>query len=274
MFRTQNDQDGIMDTAFTEKEKILVVEGGPGFTEEIMDYAIQLGARTGCGIMAVNIYNSAEGNSVSGTLTGNGIAIPESFAKTSFRCAADFGKKAEKAGVLFRHRVRSGNVGDEVWTLTHSLKRVDLIIADQDSDYEEITGRVSVPVFRIESDSNGLKKKNGGLMAGASSGNRKEYVVKTAIYGAISAALYAAVFMNSEIVMKYFTKGGLYSALPIATVFIFSFAHGGFTGNLWSMLGIEAVTPQIQKKTEEVVRVSKVREVAGTTARKRPQASI
>jgi hypothetical protein len=55
-----------------------------------------------------------------------------------------------------------------------------------------------------------------------------------------SAALYAAVFLNSDTVMQYFTKGGLYSALPIATVFVFSFMHGSFASSFWSMLGIEA----------------------------------
>lgn len=259
-----------MDTAFTEKEKILVVEGGPGFTEEIMEYAIQLAARTKCGIMAVNIYEEEKEK----TFPGEMIPIPEGFARISFGCAGDFAKKAGKAGIQFRHRVRSGRVGDEVWTLTHSLKRVDFIIADRDSDYEKITGRVSVPVFRIQGDSNSLKKKSGGFMAGAGSENKKKVIVKTAVYGAITAALYAGVFMNTDVVMEYFTKGGIYAALPIVTVFIFSFAHGGFTGNLWTMLGIEAVTPQIQKKTEEVVRVSKVREVAGTSNRTRPRAGI
>ena len=55
-----------------------------------------------------------------------------------------------------------------------------------------------------------------------------------------SVALYAAVFTNSDTVMKYFTKGGIFAALPIVTVFAFSFVHGAFASNLWSLLGIEA----------------------------------
>ena len=62
----------------------------------------------------------------------------------------------------------------------------------------------------------------------------------TAIFGLITAALYAAIFLNTGLVMKYFTKGGLYALLPVGTAFLFSFIHGAFTGNFWSALGIEA----------------------------------
>jgi hypothetical protein len=44
--------------------------------------------------------------------------------------------------------------------------------------------------------------------------------------------------------MQFFTKGGYYAALPIATVFVFSFAHGAFASSLWSVLGIEPLTKQ------------------------------
>jgi hypothetical protein len=33
----------------------------------------------------------------------------------------------------------------------------------------------------------------------------------------------------------------VYAVLPIGTVFVFSFAHGAFAHNLWSVLGIEAI---------------------------------
>jgi len=73
-------------------------------------------------------------------------------------------------------------------------------------------------------------------------------VGKTICYGILSAALYAAVFSYSDVVLQLFTKGGVYAALPIATVFVFSFAYGAFASNLWSVLGIEAVTHQPAKR--------------------------
>ena len=69
---------------------------------------------------------------------------------------------------------------------------------------------------------------------------RKKPVVKTIAFGVLTAAFYAAVFWKSDALMKFFTRGGLYAALPIATAIIFSFAHGAFASSLWSLLGIHA----------------------------------
>lgn len=87
---------------------------------------------------------------------------------------------------------------------------------------------------------------------------------KTLVYGLLAAGLYAAIFWQEDLVMKYFTRGGWYAALPIATVFIFSLAHGSFANYLWSALGIEAT----RKKT--AVRPEKARPVE----RKRPRLGL
>ena len=69
---------------------------------------------------------------------------------------------------------------------------------------------------------------------------RKKALKGTVIFGLITAAFYLAVFLNSDLVMKYFTKGGIYAFLPVSAAFLVSFIHGAFTGNFWSALGIEA----------------------------------
>ena len=93
--------------------------------------------------------------------------------------------------------------------------------------------------------------------------SRSKLFGKTIGLGLGVAALYAAVFTNSATVMKYFTKGGIYAALPIVTVFAVSFVHGAFASNLWSLLGIEAT-----KKTQP--RVAPKR----PAPRKRPRPQI
>ncbi len=100
--------------------------------------------------------------------------------------------------------------------------------------------------------------------------NKKKPIGKLLGYGAISAALYVAVFTNADTVTNYFTRGGWYAALPILTVFVFSFAHGAFASNLWSFMGINAVQKDvkvvtIEKSAQDDVRTQKV-------ARKRPRA--
>ena len=93
--------------------------------------------------------------------------------------------------------------------------------------------------------------------------SRSKLLGKTIGLGLGAAALLAAVFTHTDTVMKYFTKGGIYAALPIATVFVFSFVHGAFASNLWSLLGIEAT-----KKTQP--RVAPTR----PAQRKRPRPQI
>ena len=77
-------------------------------------------------------------------------------------------------------------------------------------------------------------------MASASEIGKKRTIVKTIVFGALSATLYALFFVNASELMPYYTKGLYYAALPIATAFLFSFVHGTFASNIWVLLGIEA----------------------------------
>jgi len=63
--------------------------------------------------------------------------------------------------------------------------------------------------------------------------------------GSASSACYGLLFAFEEEVMLAFTRiDGAYPALPILTAFVFSFAHGAFTGYFWEVLGITARRPQ------------------------------
>lgn len=75
-------------------------------------------------------------------------------------------------------------------------------------------------------------------------GKKKPYG-KLIIMGIISIALYMALFMNQDAINSYFGRGGMYAFLPIVIAFILSFIHGSFTGNFWTVLGVEAA----KKKT-------------------------
>jgi len=65
--------------------------------------------------------------------------------------------------------------------------------------------------------------------------------------GVISISLYVLLLSKQDVLNDYFGRGGLYAFLPIITAFIFSIVHGSFTGNFWTLLGIEAA-----KKKKEV----------------------
>lgn len=82
---------------------------------------------------------------------------------------------------------------------------------------------------------------------------KSTYIAKTVVYGLASAALYFLAFSNEATIMNYFTRGGAYAALPIATVFVFSFVHAAFAGNLWASLGINA-RKGAEKRAEKTAR--------------------
>lgn len=62
--------------------------------------------------------------------------------------------------------------------------------------------------------------------------------------GAASALCYVLLFTYQKEVMAAFTRtDGWYPLLPVVTAFVFSLAHGAFTGYFWEVLGITARQP-------------------------------
>ena len=84
-------------------------------------------------------------------------------------------------------------------------------------------------------------------MASSQGSSKKKPYAAAIIMGIASLALYAGLLTQQGVINEYFTKGGVYAFLPIAAAFIFSFVHGNFTGNFWTVLGVEA-----SKKKKEV----------------------
>ena len=66
--------------------------------------------------------------------------------------------------------------------------------------------------------------------------------------GVISIGMYVALLTNQDLLNSSFAKGGLYAFLPILTAFLFSFVHGSFTGNFWTVLGVEAARKKKEAK--------------------------
>ncbi|KAF0146075.1 MAG: hypothetical protein FD156_443 [Nitrospirae bacterium] len=84
-------------------------------------------------------------------------------------------------------------------------------------------------------------------MAAYNENVKKKPYGKLIIAGIVSVGLYYILLMKQDVVNSYFGLGGVYAFLPILTAFLFSFVHGSFTGNFWTVLGIEAA-----KKKKEV----------------------
>ena len=71
---------------------------------------------------------------------------------------------------------------------------------------------------------------------------------KTALLGAVSVGMYVLLLTKQDFINGTFAQGGLFAFLPIVTAFLFSFVHGGFTGNFWSSLGVEASKKKVEVK--------------------------
>lgn len=76
-------------------------------------------------------------------------------------------------------------------------------------------------------------------MADSRGNPKKKPYGKAVFWGIISAIAYVTLFMSQNTVMSYFTRGSWYCALPIISVFFFSFVHGSFCSYLLSVMGIE-----------------------------------
>jgi hypothetical protein len=221
------------------RRKILVVGKEYAFTPAVMEYAVGLAQRLGYDLIGMNLNPGLE-------LTG------KFFSPYNQHLRAKFSQRARVAweqvrpglqqqGIHCDHLVGFSEVAAAVKDLNHKVKRIDFVITDVGIKSEEITGEIPLPVFSISGYEGEM------VMAQEQGVNRRKLMGRTIVLGLGAAALYAAVFLNIGTVMKYFTKGGAYAALPVATVFVFSFVHGAFASNLWSLLGIEA-TKKVQPR--------------------------
>ena len=243
-----------------QRRKTLVLSKGDLFTEEAMDYAVHLAERLDYDIFAVNL--GSDWNSLS-ALESEAL-WREGFRRRAEQAAKALRKKAVIRGVHCEHAVKFGELDTIVGELTREVKRAEFVVADTTVDREELARSIAIPIFGVISNS--LNTEGEKLMAHEQSIPKPKPWRQTIGYGAISAALYAAVFTHPDTVMQYFARGGWYAALPIATVFVFSFAHGAFASHLWSLLGIQAYQKNALRQVQRKV-VSKRK-----PAQKRPRA--
>jgi hypothetical protein len=59
-------------------------------------------------------------------------------------------------------------------------------------------------------------------------------------YGAVTAALYALLFLFEDRILEVTGKGGWSFLIPLAIAFTLSYTHGAFTASFWDFLGIKA----------------------------------
>jgi hypothetical protein len=244
----------------SERPRILVVGKDNYFSDCVIDYSVQLAQRLSYDILAMNVGAARE----EAVVSPQQVQFRETFTRRAQMAAENLKHKAAQRGVHCDHAVKFMDVGLAVEELYREVKRIEFVVTDSQTNKEEIAAEVTLPVFNVIPTN--WSEQGGRIMAQETVSKRNRPLGKTLIFGAGSVALYAAVFANSSTITQYFSQGGWYAALPIATVFAFSYVHGSFASNLWSLLGIEARKREaLQPRVEQTVQPRK-------QPRKRPRA--
>jgi len=236
----------------TEPSYIMAVTRNGHMSEHVMDYAASVAQRLGYAILAVHVDTLPLFN------RGRRSRL---FAAGMQESAAQLTAKAQRRGVAVEHLGASGKIGDAVGRLCRGKKHIEFVVIDKGIRQEAVARSTSVPVYTVQqgvlSKTFSRTSNPQGVFA-MSITSKKQFLLRCAIFGTLTSALYAAVFSCQDLVMTYFNKGGAYALLPVATVFAVSYFHGNFTSSFWSALGIEAsrkgATVAPQKQATDTVR--------------------
>lgn len=245
--------------SLAKRSCILLVTANSQLEPSVMEYTINVADRMNCKVLAAYVHTLPH--------FWQGGTQQDLFTASIERNGAAFREKAAARGVEFEFVQDSGRISRVISRLCRIVKRVEFVLIDQGIRIEETASASPVPVFNIVCTDarsgrvipNHQTKK---LLKGEKhmkATSRKSHFLKTILFGAMTAVFYAAVFSNSDFIMKYFTRGGLFALLPVATVFAFSYAHGSFTSNFWSALGIEGSKGAVLKQRKTVEKRSEER---------------
>ncbi len=217
--------------------KILIVSREARFSESVVNYAVNLAERLGYDLMALNVGTAG---SAAGFLhSPYRRYLEEKFRKQAKAASSEIQARLAAKGLGFEHLVRFGELGAAVEALNNEKRRIEFVLNASELSEAEMMGGVSLPVFTI-------KGHQGDMIMAQESTRDGRLIGKTVAWGLGAVALYAAVFLNADTVMNYFTRGGWYAALPVGTVFLFSYVHGSFSHNVWEVMGIRAPQKIVQ----------------------------
>ncbi len=241
------------ETVETERRKILVIGNSDSINDSLSGYAIQLAQRLKYDLFVVSVMPRGAGSTSAVSVSA------AAHYNQALEFLHDFKQKSARKGVHCDHAIQYGEISAVADDAMHTVRRIEFVVTDSEYTKTQISEDVTIPVFSLSTKQ---LHPEGKPMTRETKQQRKDEIKKTIGYGLITAALYGCVFWNADKVMSYFTKGGFYAALPVATVFIFSFAHGSFASNLWSLMGIkpmkkDTLQPSVGKTVTQTKKVQK-----------------
>ncbi len=241
------------ETVETERRKILVIGKFDCLNDALSGYAIQLAQRLKYDLFVVSVMSHAAEST-----SAVSVAVAAHYHH-ALELLNDFKQKAAAKDVRCDHVIQYGEIAAVTDDVMHTVKRIEFVVTDSEYTKTQISEDVTIPVFSLSTNQ---LHPEGKPMARETKQLRSNEIKKTIGFGLITAAIYGCVFWNADKVMSYFTKGGFYAALPVATVFLFSFVHGSFASNIWSLMGIkpmkkDALQPSVGKTVTQTKKVQK-----------------
>ena len=253
---SEHTASGMSDSLLSAQEKnktpyILVVTRNGHMAEPVMDYALDVADRLRYSILAAHI------NTLPYFCDGG--KRSRLFTSSMQESSILFKSRGDARSVHVEHIGASGKIGGIVKRLCHSEKHIEFVVIDQGINVKEVSSQSPVPVFSViythaKAGRNNKTNHNRifyeGVFPMSATTSIKRHLKNCLVFGALTAGLYASVFTHQDLVMKYFTKGGVYALLPVAVVFAVSYFHGNFTSSFWSVLVIEGSKATATKKAD------------------------
>lgn len=87
----------------------------------------------------------------------------------------------------------------------------------------------------------GMRRAKGATSADRESARKMRGIVSS---GVLSLIMYLAIFLNQDLVTRYFTSGGVFSLVIVATALAFALVHGTFASHVLENLRFKAANQQ------------------------------
>ena len=220
----------------TARDKtILVITRNGTLSEPVMEYAVNVANRLDCKLLVAYVNTLP--------LLGGGVMRGNKLKAARDSSIADFTARAGEKNVPVGFVQESGRVSQVIHRLCHIVKRVEFVVIDQQINVEKAASGASVPVFNVLSGNLPVTKKNtvsrrapGLTSASIPSWKVRQLMQKALFYGALTCALYITLFFQSELIMNYWTMGGIYGILPIITACVFFGTQALLVKNLTKLI--------------------------------------
>ncbi len=227
--------------------RVFVVLGEAGVNDPALQYGGELARRMEAGLEVLGIVDlppaSIHWVAMANRLQAEGKA--ERMREDLSRLAASW----KASGVSTAYQVAVGDPAAEV--RSHVRKGgpfIAVVVGALGRITEDIVGRlhreIDYPVVTLAGRSPAEALAYARLGTGEPSiqqpKSQPRPTGKMLAFGLLSLWLYALVFWKQDALLDAMSRGRWYAALPIVTVFLFSFVHGAFANYLWKVLGIRA----------------------------------